>query len=328
MYAKLLKSDDYDRLLNMHSVPQVAAYLKKETSYAGALSEIDEENVHRGVMEQALKKSLFCDYEKLMKFCKGEYQDGLNIMFLSHEVSDLKLLISSVCTKHADPVTRDELVFIKNHGDLDAGLLAESETFERLVENLNGTRYYGMLTDFAGSEALDFYEIDKAIDKFNYKALMEGFKKRLGGSSAKAALSIYGTVIDITNIFNIYRLKKMRPNSSLGEIISRLIPYYYRMTRADFLELAQCEGKERLVDGMTKSKYGFLFPPDDENTWEDNYYKYLHNMYRRNLREHGFDIGVAMAYLFLKEIDIRNIITITECVRYSMPAPDIVRHIA
>jgi len=177
MYSKLLKRQDYKVLLDMKSIQQVTAYLKKKPAYDSVLAEIDENDVHRRAIEQTLKKSLFDDYGKLLWFCTDDYRAGLRQMLLSYEVEDMKLLISSVCTGHRYQLRNEELIFIRNLSKMDLKSLLSSETLSDLVENLKDTRYYKPLLSYVNSGASTntgtnnagayFFAIDNMIDIFN-----------------------------------------------------------------------------------------------------------------------------------------------------------------
>ena len=70
MMGKLLTIKDYEELINKRSVGEIASYLKFQTSYASALSGIQESNIHRGELERHLYDQLFNEYIRLKKFVK------------------------------------------------------------------------------------------------------------------------------------------------------------------------------------------------------------------------------------------------------------------
>ena len=59
MYGNRLKQADYDELVNKSSVAEIAEYLKKNTHYGKMLSSIDTVNIHRGFLEDLLKRYNF-----------------------------------------------------------------------------------------------------------------------------------------------------------------------------------------------------------------------------------------------------------------------------
>ena len=62
MYGKRLTNENYQDLVRMKSVREIASYLKETPGYADVLSNIYPESVHRGQLELLLHKSLFNKY--------------------------------------------------------------------------------------------------------------------------------------------------------------------------------------------------------------------------------------------------------------------------
>ena len=51
MHGEALDEEMYQELLHKKSVAEIAGYLKHETSYAAALKDVRENNIHRGQLE-------------------------------------------------------------------------------------------------------------------------------------------------------------------------------------------------------------------------------------------------------------------------------------
>ncbi|MDR1440598.1 MAG: V-type ATPase subunit [Clostridiales bacterium] len=321
MYSKLLGRADYDALLAMRSVPQIAEYLKKETPYAYVLRRLGENEAHRGQLEQLFKKSLYYDYEKLLLFSTGDYKAGIQAMFESYEIDDLKLVIGSICSDHESYLSPDDLTYVRHYSEFGAAGLLECGTMEELAEFLKGTRYYRALKPFAVRERPDFLKIDSALNQLDYAAKMGAFRDKLGPASSKLAVSLYGEESDIGNILFIYRAKKLY-RLPVADMLVSLVPSA-RLSNRELLALAESRSLQELIALAAKSCYGHLFPAGREREWESVHEEHFYAIHRRNLRAHGNDIGVAMAYFFLKRMDIKNIITIIEGVRYALPTRDI-----
>ena len=69
MEAKLLTPEQFTEIANLGSVPEIADYLKKNTSYAYVLDTLEEDQIHRGNIEKVLIQSLYHDYTKIYRFC-------------------------------------------------------------------------------------------------------------------------------------------------------------------------------------------------------------------------------------------------------------------
>ena len=65
MQSKLTSEEQILEILELSSVPQVAAYLKKTPEYSEIWASLDETTSHRGLLEKSLKASIFQKYTSL-----------------------------------------------------------------------------------------------------------------------------------------------------------------------------------------------------------------------------------------------------------------------
>lgn len=63
-----LSEEMYQELLHKKSVAEIAGYLKHETSYAAALKDVRENNIHRGQLESILRQEIFKKTMKLYRY--------------------------------------------------------------------------------------------------------------------------------------------------------------------------------------------------------------------------------------------------------------------
>ena len=322
MYSRLLGRSDYDALLRRASVPRIAEYLKKETHYAHALRRLNEHDAHRGQLERALKQSLFYDYEKLLSFSCGGCKEAIRALFEAHEVNDLKLVISSICSDHEQLLAAGDLDYARRYSSFGADALLSPTSIQGLAENLKGTRYYDVLQPFAASERPDFLLIDRALDMLTHRSKLEALRKHMSGAARATCLDAYGQEVDIANIQFIYRMKKLfrYPPQT---VVACLVPHHHRIDSQALVEMAECESMEALSGLAARTRYKELFPPGGESTWETIQAEHFCGLHHRNLRNPGAGGSAALSYLHLKETDIRNIIVIVEGVRYALPTKQI-----
>jgi V/A-type H+-transporting ATPase subunit C len=322
MYSRLLSRSDYDALLRRTSVPQIAEYLKKETPYSRVLSRLNENSAHRSQLEGVLKRSLFFDYEKLIGFSSGGYKAAIKAMFEEHEVADLKLVISSICSDHEQMLAADDLSYARRYSSFGVNALLEPTTMAGLVSNLKGTRYHDVLSPFAENNPPDFLKIDRSLDLLSYRSKLSAFNKELKGAAREACMDLFGQQTDVANIQFIYRMKKLYRYSD-GDIIVSLMPHSHRIEKGDLQKMAGCDGVGELIGLIARTWYKHLFPGGDESAWETIQAEHFYAINRANLRKHGGDANVALSYLHLKAVDIKNIIVIVEGIRYALPAQQI-----
>ena len=68
MYGKRITPKQYDEMIHCRSVQDVANYLKTKTHFAETLQEADTSNIHRGHLENLLRRSMFDQYAKLYTY--------------------------------------------------------------------------------------------------------------------------------------------------------------------------------------------------------------------------------------------------------------------
>ncbi len=61
MQSRLTTMDQFEEILQLTDVQQVAAYLKRMPEYSSKWNSLDETTLHRGQIEKLLKKSIFQD---------------------------------------------------------------------------------------------------------------------------------------------------------------------------------------------------------------------------------------------------------------------------
>ena len=69
LHGEQLDERDYAELLSRRNVPEIAAYLKNETHYKYALRDVRENNVHRGQLEDLLRKDVFREVRQALSLC-------------------------------------------------------------------------------------------------------------------------------------------------------------------------------------------------------------------------------------------------------------------
>jgi len=323
LYGKLLSADDYSELLDRRTVGDVAAYLKKNTEYGHLLSDINENMVHRGNLERVLKTSLFEDYFKFFRFLSGSNVEFLKAVSLRHEAEDLKMLLRVIYNGQNAEAFRESLIFLSSYSTLDFKKLASAKNIPGVIDFLKGTEYYKVLLPFkTANKKINLFDIEMALDMHYFIKIGRLMEKLLSGGNFKAVEDMLGVQIDIANLLLIYRCKKLLRLP--GELISKyIIPNWYHLTREQLVQISRCRDTEEFRTLVAKTKYKGIFENSSDPDLENNSMNYMYKVFKRHLRKDVFNIGTIIAYLHLKEIDIRNIITLIEGVRYSIPKEEI-----
>lgn len=70
MQSKLINEEQIREILELSSIPQVTAYLKRTPEYSKVWASLDEASTHRGQLEKLLKASIFQQFFKNISVCQ------------------------------------------------------------------------------------------------------------------------------------------------------------------------------------------------------------------------------------------------------------------
>jgi V/A-type H+-transporting ATPase subunit C len=328
MLGRRLTSLDYEELIRKKSVQDVAAYLKFNTYYKVTLDEINENIIHRGQLENVLKKSLINDYAKLFKFIKGNVKEFLRLAFLRYEIEDLKILLRVLNTEHNIQIAQDSIIFLKKYNTIDIEKLAASKNIQQFIQNLKGSVYYDILFPFiVNTQHLNLFSIEMSLDMYFFSHIWKQKDKLLSGQDRKIISHSFGSETDILNILWIYRCKRYF-NTPREIIYSYIIPYRYKISKSQLMSMVEANNPEEVIKIIKSTKYAEIFEVSSgDYFYEHNFTYYVYKMHRKFLRHHQFSIASLMAYLHLKEIEIRNIISIIEGIRYQLKPEQVKKYI-
>lgn len=67
-FGNRLTEKDYQSLLACQSVGEIMSYLKNNTHYSKALTDVSEREIHRGRLEALLRQNLFYEFDSLCRY--------------------------------------------------------------------------------------------------------------------------------------------------------------------------------------------------------------------------------------------------------------------
>ncbi|MCL2341926.1 MAG: V-type ATPase subunit [Firmicutes bacterium] len=212
-------------------------------------------------------------------------------------------------------------------------LLKSKEEYEKYLKDLDSNIHRGELEKILQQSLIkDIQQISLLLDQkgkryfkvleskyidedaaYNNKLLYLYTKKYL--RSDKDVLELIGTKIDVLNILSIYRAKKYY-NLSKDKTMDKLIKVNYKIPKEIITKLCDQSNAMDLFKILEETKYGQIFISDNEEQMEKNAKQYLYRTYKKHLRQDLHKFSNILAYVFLREIEIENIINIIEGTRY------------
>jgi len=168
------------------------------------------------------------------------------------------------------------------------------------------------------------FDMEEALDEYYFKTVLDSAKKYLTQEDYNITKNFFGTEADVQNIIWIYRYKKYYDFTE-EEILGHILPNRRKLRREQIRALSAAN-VEDFRSVVSETRYRLLFAGDAAQ-WDSSASDYLRNMFMSQMRHNRYSFAAIVAYLFLKEIDIQNIITIVEGVRYGMEPQQIEQYL-
>ena len=328
MYGRLLHKDDYQELIQKRNVSEAVSFLKNSTHYRSVLSDVDENQVHRGHLENLLKWDLINDYAKLLKFTHGGMKDFVNLLYLKIEIESLKLIFRLFeAGNQNQPFIEESLLFLSKYDNLNIPKLALSRSLEEFLSGLKDTMYYDVLKPFASEDnEKRLFSMEMALDIYYLRTEQETFSKILSPKDAKIAMEFTGIESDVFNILWIFRSKAYYKIDN--EVIkSYTLPPIHKLKKNTLEELINAKNLDEFIDIVNNTYYQEIFKGDNKLFLEHNYADFIYKLHRKWFRNNPFTIACVLSYLRIKEIELANIFSIIEGIRYKLSEAEIKKYI-
>lgn len=318
MEARLLKPGDFEEIAALHSVPDVVAYLRENSSYSYVLNELEESRLHRGDIEKILIQQLYYEYSKIYRFCGLKQRKFLELYVKRYETELINYCFRIVINRYAEPFDLSyKKAFFDKYTQISIDKLITSRTTDELVENLRGTEYYEPLKKLRDNTGVTLFDYDLTLNQYYLSDMWRKRKKIL----VKKELELYtrdcGSKIDLLNMQWIYRAKKyyhMQP----ADIYSLLVPIQYKIATNLIKELVEAPDIEAFESVLARTSYARHYDFGQKLTIEQMYAECLNRLYKSDRRRDPYSIASVNTYLFLKEEELKKLTTAMECIRYGL----------
>lgn len=315
MYGNMLKDEDFDKLITQKSVNDIAAYLKKNTYYRKYFEGLDEASIHRGQLEVMLTRSLVTDALKIAKYLKGNEKTIYRFVYRKLEVEDIKKMLRAL--QQGKPLSSldRKTLFVSRLSNIDFNVSLKANNVRELMDSLEDTRFYNILKPLVKNDyQIDLFAAEMALDLYYFKRLHEQIDRLSSGKDKNILREAYGLDADFRNLMWIYRAKRFYGIQK--EIIyTYLVPGGLKIKKNDLIELIETTDIDDLITKYKRGPYGKYIDFESDH-WTNSFYSYFGHKQRMNMRLMQGTIAPIIGYIFIKEIEVMNLTTIIEGVRY------------
>ena len=319
MKGHMLKKEDYAALMSCATVQDAAGYLRSSTPYRDVLSHADINTVHRGLLENLLRKNAFMTYIRITGFEQLNKQEFYNFRIIWAEIQEILRIIRFI-NAGSDGYINDAPMYINDYISFDLLDLAQVKSFEELAAFFGKKGYGDVLRRFVPQkgEKADYTACEMALRRQYYSRIMKSADKFDDDISGRLK-ELIGTHNDLTNIINSYRMKLYFHEDD--EHISEMMLPYGRITSKKLPELYEYADAERFASQLSKTKYGrFMKQRGIEGEEFESAVFRLKYLYARRALSISQDAPLSVyAFSYLADNEVSNIIRVIESIRYNMP---------
>lgn len=329
MQRHFITDDEYRELAALDSVSDAVNYLKRIPSYETIFQSVDEQSLHRGMIEQRLTLSLYDDFAKLYRFTNISQRKFLDLYFMHYEITILKkCLRSALDNQNFDFDLSAFQDFFDKHSKLDIIKLSSCGNLQELITELGGSPYSVLLNHLSDTREPTLFDYEMHLDLMYFRAVWKTKSRQLTRSEAKVLSQCFGSKLDMLNIQWIYRSKKYYRLSSV-DIYALLIPAHYRLRKEEIIRMVEAGTLEEFYTALADSFYGSLELTDlnEKPDLEGLYEQVLNRIHRITSQRDPYSMAALNSYLYFKELEIQKLITVIESIRYGIRADEICSYV-
>jgi len=324
IHGKRLTEADYRELAGRKSVSEAAEYLRKSTHYSAALSSVNTATVHRGYLESVIRRYSFEQYLNICDFQQLRKEQFYNYLIVLSEIREILSVILHINADSSEEYITALPAYLISKTGINLIELAKAGSIRELLAVLRHTRYYSVLKTIQVDEKghVDYLNCEIKLRTFYYQWLTETIEKDLPKTTANELLTQIRTQIDLINIINAYRMKKFYGLSS-SEIDKKLLPFYRKLNKKARAELFENENSEEFLKAFSKTYYGRDIDFEHPENFETEMRKLQCRMAQKSLAFSRSAAVSVYSLVFLSNVEVNNIITIIEGIRYGRSSESI-----
>lgn len=323
MYGKGISLKNYEELISCRNIPDIASYLKKKTTYGSVLKEINENNVHRRDLEEKLRLKLFKDFEILAGYdiSVGEHFSEYFISRAEIEqfMHTLMLISAGYPGEYVFPIPD----FFYDHTKVNLKQLPSCKNYGDLLECVKNSRYYGILVNFRPQKdnQINITAIETSLHNYLYEIVFKIIDKYVRGKAKKELKSFFNLYIDLSNLIRIVRMKKFYKLST--EYMMSALVDGGTLSKERLRKFVEVPSAKQMMQDMKNTPMGKKWFSRNLDVVDKVPRNMRFNWCKHNIRFSMSPPIVLISYVFLKETEILNIITIIEGIKYRLPSDEI-----
>ncbi len=317
MYGNRLKDTDYKELTGKKSVAEAAEYLKKNTHFSEAFSTLNTASIHRGHLESVISKNAFDKYIELCSFQQLGNSKFYNYLIVLSEIKEILSVILHMNAESSEDYISTMPAYLISKASIDLFELAHSRGMKDLLQAIRHTPYYNALSQIQPDSTgkVDYLKCELLLRTYYFQWLTDVVKKDFRGQSRNVLINQIEMQVDFINLINAYRMKKYYGFSS-DEIEKHSLPFYGKLNLKKSREMFNLKTDEEFISAFSKTFYGRKMSVENYGNFEFEINKQRSAAAKRSLMFSNNPAVSIFSFVYLMDVEVSNIITIIEGIRY------------
>lgn len=324
MYGRRLTTADYDMLMKMGSVADIATYLKSNTHYRDVLGNLDEHSAHRGRLEAQLRTLKYQQYTRLVRYHFSKSGDFYHFVFLREEIEQIIVVLRHLGAGGEEEYHPGYPSVLEGSCSYNLAALCRARDFRELLQVLDRTPYEAILRRHTPKiidkkPQIDLVTCERELKTYYFKTILNQIRKSFSGKSRQALEQVFLAEIDADNLSGAYRLRRFF-HETPKEIESAMLPF---STPSEKLIKRISEAPPGELDRLLTDA-GLLSRPtvDDDGIKMATQHQRSKSS-RLGLRYSIHPSVVLVSYIIQLELETENVVNIIEAIRYSLPPQEV-----
>ena len=318
--SKILTKEQVQKLFSAPTLQDLFRQLQEDSKLDSSFSK-KTSDFHRRDVEIMLRKKIMTDFYNIFFYLPADGKKFFKFMERRFEIENIKYVFRQLHSSKPESISEDKLFPLK-HFQIDPKEFSRVKNIDDLLKLLKETPYYPSIQSVYNNYKKEncIKILLNALDLWYFmsmKSLLKGLP--IYGSGLK---KIFYVQIDLTNIEWIYR-SRILFNLDSHETLNYIIPVEGKLTKDFISKLSSSKNLEEFLDNLKVSPYGEHFKKVDK----DNFSYVLQRISYRILAEHAKmllaktdnGLDVLGGYIYIREYEYMDIVSIIESKRYSIP---------
>ena len=306
--SSVLNKNTIEKLSTQPNISAIIDCLEKTNEYKYLIKIKTIVNSMQKDLNNSIWISLYYNLSRLYKFSNPNQKKFLYIYINKYKNELIKSKYLSLSSKESYSSFLSNLKKLNINIFNDIIPILEATDLNSFIDLLKKSKYKKVISNIHDNFLDSSFKFDMLFDINYLSSTYKLLPKLLKKSELNALLLEYGTLIDITNLDIIYRIKKYYTldNSTLYTFI---IPIHYKLKRDDIISLVEVPSLDLFVDKISNTYYNNKIVFDSIDNFYSESQNLLNTLLYKNTNKDSYAL-LLKDYIHKKEKEIFNILKI------------------